>query len=130
MDWLFQQDGFVCRGACGGWNSALLTTDRLTNLSIAISYIIIALTLYVVYKRSERPIIFRFLYPSFACFIWACGMTHIMEWMATYVPVWRVVVLMEILTSVASWATIISMAVAAPHLSKIRINFYPLKDRV
>jgi hypothetical protein len=84
---LFDSRAFIPHGHCYLWKPELVGLHVLSDLSIALAYYSIPLTLfYFVRKRQDLP--FDWIFLLFATFITACGTTHLLEvwtlWHPTY----------------------------------------------
>jgi PAS domain S-box-containing protein len=90
MEWLkslFSSGDFMPHGYCYLWNRELVLLHLVSDISIAVAYFSIPVTLvYFVRKRRDLP--FHWMFLCFGLFIVACGSTHVMEiwtlWHATY----------------------------------------------
>jgi hypothetical protein len=75
---LITPDLFIPHGHCYLWNPQLVGLHLVSDLTIAIAYFSIPLTLfYFVEKRADLP--FNWIFSLFGAFIILCGATHLLE---------------------------------------------------
>lgn len=91
-------------GGCVQWNAPLLTVSILANLLIALSYFAIPIAI----MSALRPVAPRFR-RLFACFISMCGMTHLMQIVTVWQPVYWVEAGLSASTAIVSTMTAINL---------------------
>ncbi|NJR32914.1 MAG: hypothetical protein HC778_09085 [Chamaesiphon sp. CSU_1_12] len=80
-------DLFIPHGHCYLWNTQLVGLHLLSDLTIAIAYFSIPLTLfYFVEQREDLP--FNWIFTLFGAFIVLCGTTHLLEVWTLWHPVY------------------------------------------
>ncbi len=109
------------------WAAAprLIWTMVVTNLVTALSYLIICLTLLFLARRTRRVITgdWRFFVVGFALFIVACGSTHLLEVVTTWIPVFWADAWTNILTACLSALVALMLIRRAPAIG-FGINDY------
>lgn len=124
---LLDTAGFPARWYCGhawyaephvGWMHIV------SDVVIFFAYIAIPCVLaYFVLKRKE--LVFPNIFWLFALFIVSCGVTHLVEAMIFWEPVYRLSALLKMITAVVSTATVVALvriapqAIALPGLAEI-----------
>jgi PAS domain S-box-containing protein len=84
---LMMSDLFIPHGHCYLWNTQLVGLHLISDLTIAIAYFSIPLTLfYFVDKRDDLP--FNWIFSLFGAFIILCGATHLLEVWTLWHPVY------------------------------------------
>jgi hypothetical protein len=88
------------------WASApkLIWTMVVTNVITFASYLILSITLVYLASRTRRVIArdWRYFVVGFALFIIACGSTHLLEVVTTWIPVFWIAAWVNIVTAVLS----------------------------
>jgi uncharacterized membrane protein len=92
---------FLPHGICLSWDPELMTAFVLSNGLIAIAYMIITLVLAVA-ARQPKPAMPRWLYWSFAAFVFCCGVSHILDDVTLWLPVYRLQAVVLGLTAIVS----------------------------
>jgi PAS domain S-box-containing protein len=126
-------DSFLPHGTCISWDIPLLSLYVLSDLFIALAYFSIPLgIIYFVKKRSEGT--FKPVYYLFAAFIAACGITHVMNIVTLWFPLYYLAGIFKFLTAVISVATAVylipklSSLVVLPDLDDLTSINKKLKD--
>jgi len=114
---MFQSVGLP-HGFCFLWNPQLLWLNIASDSLIALAYFLIPLALIgIVRKRRDIPINGVFL--CFAAFIIACGITHIMEVVTLWFPIYWVSGALKAATAAISVATLVLMVRISPGILAI-----------
>ncbi len=112
---------FLPHGFCYLWNPALLITHVSADLVIGISYVMISIALAVFVHRTRRDIPFSRVFIAFGLFIVLCGMTHFVEVVTIWQPMYWTGGIIKVGTAAASVATAFTMPRTVPAvLSTIR----------
>jgi len=84
----FGADGFIPHGYCLSWDSDLMMAMVLSNAMIALAYLCIT---FVLVRKALEPVVVvpRWLYWSYAAFIFCCGFSHIVDDVTLWYPVYR-----------------------------------------
>lgn len=86
-DW-FGADTYTPHGVCLAWDPDLMAVVVLANGLIALAYLGIAVTLTL--KAIEpAPVVPRWLYWAFAAFIFCCGVSHVLDDVTLWFPLYR-----------------------------------------
>ncbi len=109
-------DGFLPHGYCYLWNKPLLLTHLTSDLLIGISYVVISFALASLVLRARRDIPFHLIFIAFGLFIITCGMTHFMEVVTLWQPVYWLAGAVKVVTATASVATAAMMPFVVPRV--------------
>jgi PAS domain S-box-containing protein len=111
--WLFDTTGFRPRAECGDWSAGLMWLHIGSDLFIWLAYVSIPLVLiFFVRRRSDLP--YPRLFVLFALFILFCGLTHFIEALIFYRPVYRLSGVVKFATAVVSWLTVAALVPVVP----------------
>ncbi len=110
---------------CWQQDQALIWTMVITNAITFVSYLSICATLFYLARRTRRAISreWVFFLTGFALFIVACGSTHLMEVVTTWVPLFWLDAAANIITAVLSGYVALQIFRRAPELG-FGINDY------
>jgi PAS domain S-box-containing protein len=98
--------GFMPHGMCYLWRPGLLALHVVADGFIALAYLVISCTLfYFVHRRIDLP--HKWIFVSFAVFIVACGITHLLEVWTIWYPIYWVAGGVKLVTALASVSTAI-----------------------
>ncbi|HAT50542.1 MAG: response regulator [Nitrospirae bacterium] len=98
--------GFIPHGYCLSWSSPLLFAYVFSDLLIFLSYLSMPVALvYFARKRKDFP--FRWLPWLFSAFILSCGLTHFLDVVVLWWPVYYFQAVVKLLTAVFSAVTAI-----------------------
>lgn len=110
---LFDPSGFPARWRCGAWTDQLGWLHIGSDIAIGAAYTAIPLVLaYFVLRRRDLP--FPRIFWLFCAFIYSCGMTHFVEALIFWIPVYRLQGLFKLTTALVSWATVLALIPALP----------------
>ena len=113
LERLFSTDGFMPHGMCYMWRPAILAVHVGADSFIALAYFTIPFTLlYFVRKRAEPS--FTWIFLSFAIFIVACGVSHVMEIWTIWFPMYWLSGGIKVITALASVMTAILLVRLVP----------------
>jgi PAS domain S-box-containing protein len=85
--WLFDPAGLSVQGACLRWTPSLVWLHAVSDLTIAVAYLAIPLSLTVLIRR--RPdLVFPPVFALFAGFILLCGMSHLAAMLTLFLPIY------------------------------------------
>jgi hypothetical protein len=102
-DW-FGVEAFIPHGFCLSWDPYLMAAMVVSNGLIALAYMIITVTL--AHRALEpRPLMPRWLYWAFATFIFCCGLTHVLDNVTLWLPLYRVQAVILGITALVSLFT-------------------------
>ncbi len=113
---------------CWSQDQNLIWTMVVTNTITFISYSSICFTLFYLARRTRRSIHrdWGFLAVGFALFIVACGSTHLMDVVTTWIPVFWIDAWTNIITSILSGYVAVQLIRRAPDLG-FGINDYAVR---
>src|SRR3984885_12098801 len=113
LERLFSTDGVTTHGMCYMWRPAILAGHVGADSFIALAYFTNPFTLlYFVRKRAERS--FTWIFLSFAIFIVACGVSHVMEIWTIWFPMYWLSGGIKVITALASVMTAILLVKLVP----------------
>ena len=108
--------GYIPHGHCYLWQPRLLAVHGISDFLIGLSYLAISLTLAYLVYRARDHIPFRWLVLAFGTFIIACGMTHFMEVITLWTPVYWLAGDIKVITALASVGTAIALLPLVPRI--------------
>jgi two-component system sensor histidine kinase/response regulator len=109
----FSEDGFMPHGHCYLWQPGVLWLHILSDALITLAYLSIPFTLIYIIRR-RRDLQFDWMFTCFAVFIVACGMTHLMEIVVIWHPVYWLSGGVKAVTALASVPTAILLVKLVP----------------
>jgi signal transduction histidine kinase len=104
---LFNAD-FMPHGHCYFWSPDILWLHTVSDAVIALSYFTIPLALVALVRRRE-DLVFNWIFLMFGAFIFACGTTHAMDILTTWVPVYRIEGVIKMVTALISFITAVAI---------------------
>lgn len=111
---MFDWQRFMPHGQCYKWEPGVLWSHVLSDLLIATAYFSIPVALaYFMHKRKDLK--FRLVFLLFALFITACGITHAMSVVTTWIPAYQIDALIKAATALVSITTAIMLWRIMPH---------------
>jgi signal transduction histidine kinase/ABC-type transport system involved in multi-copper enzyme maturation permease subunit len=114
----FSIKGFMPHGMCLLWTPSILWTLVVSNALITLSYILIPLALVYVYvKRNEFDYVWIFL--LFGAFIILCGITHFVNIVTYWKPIYGVQAIADLMTAIVSITTAAVLWLIVPKLLKV-----------
>jgi hypothetical protein len=102
-DW-FGANAYIPHGFCMAWEGDLITAILLSNGLIALACMCIAGSL-ILKAIAPAPMIPRWLYWAFAAFIFCSGVSHILDDVTLWLPIYRVQALVLATTALVSLFT-------------------------
>jgi PAS domain S-box-containing protein len=109
---------FLPHGYCMRWQPALVGTHVVADALIALAYFAISLLLWYFIKR-RRDVPFHWIFLAFGLFILACGLTHVMEIVTLWLPVYRIAALSKVVTALVSVVTALALWHWMPRILQI-----------
>jgi PAS domain S-box-containing protein len=104
---------FLPHWYCFVGNTRLLWTTVIADLLIGLSYVAISSTLAWLVRRAGRDLPYSNFFWAFGLFIVSCGMTHFLEIVTVWKPVYWLSAAAKVITAAASVGTAIVLIVAA-----------------
>ena len=105
-------------GVCFLWNPALLSLHVISDSIIALAYFLIPVVLLrIVRKRGDVP--FNWIFFCFGAFVIACGITHVMEVVTLWHPIYWISGIIKAITAVISVITLLLLIGIAPAILAI-----------
>lgn len=125
---LFNINNFMPHGHCYRWRTDILLMNVVSDVLIALCYLAIPTVLLIILiRRKDLP--FRSTVIVFAVFVFFCSLTHIMEIINVWIPLYFITGIIKVLTAIFS---LISTAIILKNLSKILTlpSLQELEERV
>ena len=111
---------FPPRWHCGsGWNAFTGWLYILSDIAIWSAYFTIPLVLAIFLKRRKDMPFPRVIW-LFAAFIFACGLTHLLDAVMFWWPAYRLTALVYFVTGVVSWVTVFALIPVISEAIKLR----------
>jgi two-component system NtrC family sensor kinase len=108
---------FMPHGHCFFWKADILWSHVVADITIALAYFSISSTLSIVlWKNRELPI--RWVLRLFAAFIFCCGMTHVLDIIVLWQPIYYLQAIVKIVTATVSIVTAILILPIIPRFLK------------
>lgn len=111
---LFSDQGFHPHGECIAWDPGLLEVYATSDTLIGLSYIVISLMLGLLVFRARRQLPFDWILIAFGGFIFFCGLTHFMDVVTLWQPLYWIDGGTKVLTALASVATALALPPTLP----------------
>jgi len=102
-------------GMCFGWDSTLIWVHTTSDIITALSYFVIP-TLIIKFVWHKRDIDNKHIIIAFAAFITACGITHLIDIITIWVPVYSLQGAVKVVTALISLGTVLILAPKVPAL--------------
>lgn len=100
---------FMPHGYCFLWRPELVWIHAMSDITIALAYFTIPLTILIIMNKQKKAIPFTWVFGMFATFIFLCGLTHIIDVIAIWQPVYYFSGVIKMLTAAVSLATAMLM---------------------
>ena len=116
---LFSSESFPPRWHCGQWTDFHGWLYIASDLGVWSAYTAIpAILIYFVWQRVT--IAFKGIFLLFGAFILLCGLTHLLDAVMFWWPAYRFLGLVEFLTALVSWATVVALVPIVPRALAMR----------
>jgi two-component system, chemotaxis family, sensor kinase Cph1 len=119
---LFATDGWPPRWHCGNWTSFHGWLYILSDLTIWIAYFLIPLIILNYLGKKKNGVKFQRAYLLFAAFILLCGITHFLDAMMFWIPMYRLNALVRFITGVISMLTVYYLFKILPQAFRQKSN--------
>lgn len=119
---LFATEGWPPRWHCGIWTSFHGWLYILSDLSIWIAYFLIPLIILNYLGKKKNGVKFQGAYLLFAAFILLCGITHFLDAMMFWIPMYRLNALVRFITGVTSLLTVYYLFKILPQAFRQKSN--------
>lgn len=116
---LFSTEDFPPRWQCGNWSEALGWSYIAADISIALAYFGIPVSIAIYLLRQKGEIYFPNLYWLFAAFIFFCGLGHLVDATLFWYPWYRFSGLVNWLTALISWTTLVALVFYLPEAVRL-----------
>ena len=124
---LFGQ-AFMPHGHCYLWAPSMVYAQVGSNLMIGLAYVSIATTLAILVRRIEN-IPFGWVYAAFGVFILSCGLTHFIDVITIWRPIYWADAAVRIVTALASVGTAIVLLPMLPRAEALAATARLSNDR-
>jgi hypothetical protein len=102
-------DQFIPHGFCFMWRPELVWMHVLSDLTIAIAYFSIPITIVILMAKRKKVLPHIWVFRLFAAFIFLCGLTHLVEIVGIWYPLYYLEGIIKVFTAAVSLATAILM---------------------
>jgi signal transduction histidine kinase len=109
--------GFMPHGHCYLWSPGMVWTQVTANTLIGLAYLSISATLSYLVWRVKLP--FSWIYIAFGVFILACGMTHFLDVVTVWHPIYWADAGVRVVTAAASVGTAFVILPLVPKIAAI-----------
>ncbi len=116
---LFSPEGFPARWYCGECTPEHGWVYIGANLMIFAAYLLIPLVLFYVTSRQKNAP-FRKIFYLFIAFIWFCSLTHLLDAIIFWYPIYRLNALVLSMTAVVSLLTLFALIRELPQITALR----------
>jgi two-component sensor histidine kinase len=114
----FNTDGFMPHGMCYLWQPGILSLHIVSDALIMLAYFSIPFTL-LHFVRKRTDLRFHWIVPSFAIFIIACGLTHLLDISTIWYPTYWLSGGIKAATALASVTTAIMLVKLVPAAMRV-----------
>ncbi|MFC5271779.1 hypothetical protein [Adhaeribacter terreus] len=118
---LFESVGFIPHGHCFFWQPAILATNVLGDGLTALAYLSISPVLFFLTKK-RKDLNRKSTFVLFALFILLCGITHFIDLVTIWTPIYRVQGLLKVLTGLVSIMAAVMLYRSMPVLRRLPSN--------
>jgi two-component sensor histidine kinase len=131
--WFTDPSGLTAHGFCLSWEPGLIALHTISDGLIALAYFSVPLAL--LWLLRQRPDIkYRWIVSLFVAFIMACGISHVLEIVTLWVPIYQfegvekaVTAALSVTTAIALWP-LVPRIVALPSPSQLERLNHELRD--
>lgn len=127
LDVIFSED-LVPHGYCFSWRAELIWLHAISDIVIALAYFAIPITIFIICKKRKKGLPFAWVFGMFAAFIFLCGITHLVELIGIWAPIYYLEGLLKVVTAAVSLATAIVMFPLIPVLIQKFEDLEKLKE--
>jgi len=116
---LFQSDSWPARWSCGNWTGFHGWLYILSSFLISAAYLAIPFILYsFISRRKDTPFVKVFW--LFIIFILSCSLTHLLDGVIFWIPLYRLNALLLCFTALISWFTVFALIQTLPQVFLLR----------
>lgn len=113
---LLETERYMPHGYCFLWQPELLWMHVVSDVAIALAYFSIPFTIFYLLRSNQQLIPFRWVFNMFAIFVFCCGITHLIELVTLWYPLYYLEGLMKVVTAAVSVATAVMLFPLIPIL--------------
>jgi PAS domain S-box-containing protein len=118
---VFDTSGFPARWHCGNWSERLGWLHIVSDIMIFGAYMAIPIALgFFIQQRRDLPKPFPVVFWLFGAFIVCCGLTHAIEAIIFWEPIYRAAGVVKAATAAVSWTTLAFLVPAVPKALALR----------
>lgn len=114
LERLFGSESWPARWHCGKWSDFHGWLYIISDLLIWSAYFAIPLIIVYFIVKRRQSIPFLTVFWLFGAFILLCGLTHLIDAMIFWMPVYRLSAFLRFLTAVVSWCTVLALIKVVP----------------
>jgi signal transduction histidine kinase len=115
FEWLLSTNGFLPHGFCLTGDDSIIALNVISDLGIALAYFLIPSFLVILVLR-RRDLTLPATFLLFSAFILLCGLSHVIEVVTYWVPIYVVDGLIKATTAVVSLITAVTLWPMLPRL--------------
>jgi PAS domain S-box-containing protein len=116
---LLGTESWPARWKCGLWTDFHGWLYIFSDVAIGMAYFAIPLIILGFTSRKTTPL-FKKIFYLFSAFIFACGLTHLIDALMFWYPVYRLSAFARFITAVISWVTIIALFRYIPKIMALK----------
>ena len=106
---------FLPHGYCMRWEPGLVGTHVVADALIALAYFCISGLLFLFIKK-RLDVQFNWIFAAFGLFILACGISHVMDIVTLWVPLYRLAAFCKVVTATVSVGTAVVLYKLMPRI--------------
>lgn len=110
---IFSTSDFPPRWTCGNWSSFHGWLYIFSDVFIWLSYFILPLII-IYFIRTRKDLRFRPVFYLFGAFIISCGITHLLDAVIFWVPLYRISAVIKLITAMISLSTVFAALQSLP----------------
>ncbi len=113
---------FLPRGSCAGWTTGMIVAIDIADVLLTLAYLVLPSLMYLFWIQvKDRPLSFpRSLILWYVGFIIACGGSHAVDVLMTWIPAWHIDVLAHCVAASVSVGALIEALLAIRVASRSR----------
>lgn len=119
---LFDSSGFMARRYCGNWTTAEVLFNNVSDAIIWLAYMAIPVVLIYFVRKKQGGVPFSKMFWMFGGFIILCGMTHFMDILMFYKPMYHLAGLVKSMTAAFSLTTAVMLVPLVPKALAMRTS--------
>lgn len=111
---IFDSEVFMPRWVCGQWSDFHGWMYIISDLVIFLAYMAIPIAMLIFVRKRWNDVPFKWVFWLYILFITLCGITHFIDAVIFYIPVYRLNAIVLALTAIISMITVVAMIYVLP----------------